>query len=929
MLLSAAPVIEGHPEHPLDRERVAALLDEARRLIRSDPGQAGQAAARCIAAAETLAAYDLAAGAHYLAARALAANAEYDRAIAHIARARAGYLAAGDPFEALRTNVGLMTVLSEQGRFQDALDAGHATVAELAALGPDVCPDDVRYVTALVQQNAGICYSETGRYDAALHAYRAAEAAFRELGMAQQIGDVSNNRGIVLLGLGRPTEALEAFERSAAIFADAELTGSHAVTLLNIGNAHLLQGHFARSLEAFEAARSRFAAIDARADAHVLTLDTGDAYLALNRYPEALAAYAEAAEALREAGMPRDRARALWGAGAALIALGRLDEAAGALDEAAALCGAVAHGPLLSSVLLEQAALQDRRGDRRAARALAERARALVDGGDWPVQRCYAHLRLADLGEDAAAEAHLLAARALADDLGIPHLVFRLRQRLGRLRLRQQRTAEARALLEAAAEQIEGLRGALATESLRVSFLQDKVAVYDDLLLLQLQCDADPWAALALAERARARALVDRLVGGGRAAGAHPDALAALHDDLNATYAELLGHGAAPPCPARAAALRARAAELERAVALADLRSAAAAGSDHLAAPLAPDELRERLCGAPPILAYHIVADEIIAFVIAGGQVAIVRGLGQARLIEPLIARLASQIERLAADPAFVARNLPILERSANRILGDLYAQLVGPVAHLLARIPGAAPRRLLVAPHGLLHQVPFHALHDGERPLLDTFELSYAPSVAAVALAPREHPRPARPPLVVGVADPSIPHVAEEVAAIAELLPGAVTLAGPAATVAAVRRQAPGSAVLHLACHGVFRADNPAFSSLRLGDGWLAAAEVGRLDLRGALVALSACESGRGRVYDGDEVIGLTRAFLGAGARAVLVSLWLAQDAATAALMRGWYGAMAAGHSPAAALRLAQLAVRAQSPHPSYWAPFFLVGPA
>jgi CHAT domain-containing protein len=231
-----------------------------------------------------------------------------------------------------------------------------------------------------------------------------------------------------------------------------------------------------------------------------------------------------------------------------------------------------------------------------------------------------------------------------------------------------------------------------------------------------------------------------------------------------------------------------------------------------------------------------------------------------------------------------------------------------------------------VIVPHGLLHQTPFHALHDGASYLIDRYEIVYAPSVAVLTQA-GERAAAEGHALLVGVADPLIPAVNDEIAAIKRLLPQAMTLTGPQATLPALLAAAPGCATLHLACHGLFRDDNPIFSALRLADGWLTAAEIAKLDLRGALVALSACESGRGQVFGGDEVIGLARAFVAAGTRTLLVSLWLAQDTTTAHLMETWYAHMQGGDSPAAALRAAQLAARGQEPHPYYWAPFITIG--
>jgi CHAT domain-containing protein len=229
--------------------------------------------------------------------------------------------------------------------------------------------------------------------------------------------------------------------------------------------------------------------------------------------------------------------------------------------------------------------------------------------------------------------------------------------------------------------------------------------------------------------------------------------------------------------------------------------------------------------------------------------------------------------------------------------------------------------------PHGLLHQVPFHALFDGERYLLERFEISYAPSARVYSLCHQQAPRRSGKALVMSVSDPLIPSVTEEARAVARHLPGAEVLSDGQATTRALRSASPGCHVLHLACHGLFRSDNPMFSSLKLHDGWLTAADVMQLELAGTLVTLSACESGRNEVFAGDELIGLTRAFLGAGAATLVVSLWLVQDEATARLMEKYYERLREGVGPTQALRAAQLAIKGEHPHPYFWAPFILVG--
>ena len=165
------------------------------------------------------------------------------------------------------------------------------------------------------------------------------------------------------------------------------------------------------------------------------------------------------------------------------------------------------------------------------------------------------------------------------------------------------------------------------------------------------------------------------------------------------------------------------------------------------------------------------------------------------------------------------------------------------------------------------------------------------------------------------------------EAAAVCALLPGARLLVDDRATSPALAEAVPGMGLVHLACHGLFRRSNPLFSRLRLADRWITGAEILHLDLTGALVVLSACESGQhGRSA---EPVGLGWAFLAAGASGVVVSQWMVHDDATHQLMGRFYRGLIAGADPAEALRTAQLETAAEHPHPFFWAPFsYLAAP-
>jgi len=909
----------------LDADGLDALLEAAQELLRADPDRAHRLAGICAAGARGMPA--AAARSAYIRLQTHFARGEFDAALRMAGEAHRGYMASGQTLEAVRTNVGRMSVLLELGLYQEALDAGRTVLDALDGDGElEASPSRLQHdmLTALVQQNRGGCFEYMGRYEEALLAYRMAEERYRDLGETERVGEILDNRGAILLYLGRGNEALRAHEAAAEVFTGAGLTFSRAKALSNIGEAHRQLADYRSSLAALEQARTLYEDLGGLTDESLLTLDTANVYLDLNLYPEALAAYKKSSALLRDAGMAHDHARSLRGMGVAFAAVSNLEGAERALAEAAELFAAAGNSPLLSGVVLDQSLVQERRGAIEEAVAHARRALDLVVGKDRSVQRIYAHLRLVDLllPDVDRAEPHLMEARQLAERLALPQLRLRLNERLGRLRRLQGNEEEALAALEEAVNEIERLRETVTHESMRASFLLDKIGAYEELLRLHLSrwAESDPRGVFAVAERAKSRALVDLLTGVARESPDpthHPlqERIRSLQADLNATYNQLLGAGELPP-GTPLPDLHGRAVELEREISELRLRLTPTASDPFTSTA----EIWEDFPADVTLLAYHIVGDEIVSFVGGVDGLRILRDCGSVEVVTRLLRRLDVQWDRMGAGLEFVGQHEDFLTRLAQRVLASLYGELVAPLEPYLGEAS-----KIAIVPHGLLHRVPFHALFDGESYLIDRFEISYAPSAMVFSLCQKRAPKESNRALVLGVSDPLIPNVADEARAVASHLSSAETLAR--ATTGAVREKAPGCDVLHLACHGMFRADNPMFSSLKLHDGWLTAADVLQLDLDGALVTLSACESARNNVLAGDELVGLTRGFLGAGAATLVASLWLVQDETTSWMMERWYARLRRGQDRASALRNAQLDLKERRTHPYYWAPFVLIG--
>ena len=158
-------------------------------------------------------------------------------------------------------------------------------------------------------------------------------------------------------------------------------------------------------------------------------------------------------------------------------------------------------------------------------------------------------------------------------------------------------------------------------------------------------------------------------------------------------------------------------------------------------------------------------------------------------------------------------------------------------------------------------------------------------------------------------------------------MLPNAKAFLGEQATESVLRAHGCTSRIVHIATHGYFRQDNPMFSSIRLGDSHLSLYDIYRMQLPAELVVLSGCATGLNVITPGDELIGLARGLLQAGAQSLVLSLWDVHDESTKDFMITFYARLQQGQSKSAAMQSAMIELREKHPHPYHWAPFSLIG--
>ena len=282
--------------------------------------------------------------------------------------------------------------------------------------------------------------------------------------------------------------------------------------------------------------------------------------------------------------------------------------------------------------------------------------------------------------------------------------------------------------------------------------------------------------------------------------------------------------------------------------------------------------------------------------------------------------------------------------------LERLYRDLVAPIQGALEELKVEA---LLFAPHGHLHALPLHAMCRADaqgrlRFVIEDYACGYVPSLSILDLLQGKREGRGVGAFVAGNPNGDLDCAEKETHAVAKLF-NAESYVRSEATEERVRAEAPDKSVIHLACHGHFESRDALQSHLALADGFLQVDEVLDLEIRAGLVTLSACSSGVSKISRGDELVGMTRAWLYAGSPSVIASLWDVAEGSTASLMTefytSWHGT---GYSKIRALQMSQLqwlhqrrtARKKRRPndpeadvgwqqdwHPYFWSPFTLNG--
>jgi CHAT domain-containing protein/Tfp pilus assembly protein PilF len=771
------------------------------------------------------------------------------------------------------------------GKFRDALGYYQQalTISQRLGLKPAEADD---------RGNIALCLKGLGDIDAAMAAFDDALQIARQAGLSKEEADWHKGKGSTLGGLGRYDEALEEYRKAREIYERAGHKRELVELLNDTGHVYELLGDAAGAEKEFSRASEMAQAIGYPGGVASSLIALGDLERRRRQFDAAESHFKKALETAQSAGDQSAIIDALVEHATNDLDRKRLESAFRSATEARQVAEKIENRPALAVVNYIQGEVSRARGDFQQA-----------------------------LSQYSSAE-------TIQRDLRDPDLGWRILFGQGQTLEALNKGADALRAYKASVELIEQTRSAIAEERFRAGYIEERFQVYVALVELLLRL-GNPTDAFFYSEKLRARSYLDQFRSN-RNFSASPVPEQRMHEvskQIEMLRRKIETEYSLPDSQRRGPALESFSRELEQAQveyqALLDTDRNSSHTARSLTKVLDAGEVQQFIPPHTVLLEYVVGKKTLSILTLSENSVA-------GSTVEVSSESLATRTELLrdlilARDPEW------------SKPASGLQALLIAPL-----RNAGylRAVQRLILVPDGVLNYVPFAALPtQGPRLLGDDFVISYLPAATALAKE-RINARNGGELLAMAPSDSHLPNAAPEVRSISLLFSsGSLAIAGKGATETRFKQVATEYDYIHLATHGNLNRNAPWLSSLQLqpddqNDGRLELHEILGLQLHARLVTLSACETALGSGYftdtpAGDEFVGMTRAFLGAGSRAVLASLWTVNDDSTRDLMVRFYRNLQEADSPDALAKaqreLRRANVRYSAPY--YWAAFVLVG--
>ncbi|HLI08784.1 MAG TPA: CHAT domain-containing tetratricopeptide repeat protein [Ktedonobacteraceae bacterium] len=889
---------------------------------------------------------------------------QFQAALACLDMAGEEFLKLGDAVNWARTRVAWIISCAWLGRTTEALQ-------EAARARDVLLKHGEKYWACVIDHNTAVIYSQIGQYHKALELYERILAIFPmvtgedESVIKRAVALADMNRARNLGWLGDFEQAYRLLLQAQDAFIASGQTGQILNTEFSMAELDYVQGYYGSALRRYyqihdSMVQQHFDVPEAQAS---IMLRMASCLVKLNRAEEACRLADEAVAIYRQLGISLLLADALREYAAILLASHRRREAFAALERASELFSQAGFAHHASAAQLQQTELLSQSGDWKMAYEQARKVKKYFEAQGLVSRAVRAGLLMAEalieqtadisLRDEEQSRADLNEAAALcayAASLARQHNLleesYKSQYLAGRLAVMRGDLSRAIECYETAIDQIECILDDLVYD-LSPSFLHTTWMVYEDMIALSLR-QGQIETAFCYLERARSMALrqyLNRSKGTSRQRKQQESAaVLRIRGELDRWQEKYHQYSA------QLATLdHASSSSVNRAVLQSELKRCETHLSElferlhlyesgmrsmpYLSTPspsmkteqLDIAQLRQPLASDHLLLSYFLSKETLVIFAVNADKVVVHEHPEGVRQLERLFPLLHAHLEPGGWPDAQKPPQAPI-----RHLLQKLYQLLIAPVSALL---PSSGS--LTIVPYGPLHKLPFHALYDGSRFLIEHYQINYLP--ASSLLLPldaqkRNLPANTKPPLFMGYSDGGhMKSVLDEARTLASLLEGRCYLEDDA-TIARLMKEAGGSPLIHLATHGKSSLESPHFSYIRLADGQLNAIDAFNLELEGCeLVTLSGCETGLALSGGGDEQLGLGRAFLAAGASSLLMSLWPVEDDSTSELMQCFYQHLLKGDTKVQALRAAQCSfLQSAKPayaHPYFWAAFRLVG--
>lgn len=820
-------------------------------------------------------------------------DGQYERAFRLGEQARSIFHAHKDRLRLARLNSNIANIYYRQDRFQDAVDLYESAYSEFLQCGE---PLDI----AAVLRNLAVCYISLNDFPRAEETYRLARQHCMEHGFSLLVAEAD----------------------------------------YNVAYLHYLRGEYLRAIELYDGTRKLCAELGDGYHQALCDLDESEIYLELNLTEGGTELALDAFTAFTELGMKYEAAKAATFSAIAISQQGRHKQALESFDRARALF-VKEHNDLWPGLIdLYKALVYYEAGEDDEAEDLALKALGYFSNSVLPSKAALCELLLAALelrGSDPEeARRYCSAALSRLTHLDSP-ATYQAYFMLGQAEEASGNTELARQAYEQAFKKLEDLRSHLGKEELKIAFLKNKLAVYEGLVVTSLAVSFGMRAqkeAFGYIEQAKSRSLADLIAfRASSIASRDPKTLSPamgefrdLRQKLNWTYHQIELEELNPEGTSqeRVQQLRQLSRSYEDALvkAFSQVQSVDREfASLQSAKTVSVEELQDILPENTLLLEYYTARNRFYVCLVSRKQFKIV-ALGDVMSVREKLRLLQLQLAKFRLGADYIKRLEKGLLEATQAHLEELHALLIAPIREQLVA------EHLIIVPHAFLHYLPFHALSDGKKYLIDDFSISYAPSSSIFAVCQAKLlPAGDGQTLVLAVPDARAPFIDEEARFVAAAMGNANLFLGEEATEEQLRIHGPGSRFIHIATHGYFRQDNPMFSSIRLGNSLLSLFDLYQLHFDAELVTLSGCGTGMNVVIGGDELIGLVRGLLYAGAQTLMVSLWEVHDQSTAEFMQDFYQGFKKSANKANALRSAVLKLKEKHRHPYYWAAFALVG--